>query len=216
MVITLLSVSNLSILISTAKTIEPAKKTLLNKSTKEIAETGRIVFRFFDDSHGIPQNTINTVTTDKKGYIWVGTQDGAAYYNGQSWLSVNMPNRTLSNWVYQIYVAKDGSVFFCTNGAGLSSYNDGSWKTYDTKSGLPNDQVRSVLETTNLNGKEILWIGTSNGLARVEEGKWTVYNTLSGLPNNVIRHLLETTDNNGKKAIWVGTDGGLARFLIML
>lgn len=212
LIIALLSVSNLSILISTARTFEPAKKTLLNKSTKEIAETGRIVFRFFDDSHGIPQNTINTVTTDKKGYIWVGTQDGAAYYNGQSWLSVNMPNRTLSNWVYQIYIAKDGSVLFCTNGAGLSSYKDGIWKTYDTKSGLPNDQVRSVLETTNLNGKEVLWIGTSNGLARFEEGKWTVYTTSSGLPNNVIRHLIETTDNNGKKAIWVGTDGGLARF----
>jgi ligand-binding sensor domain-containing protein len=25
---------------------------------------------------------------DSKGYLWVGTQDGAAYYNGRKWIAV--------------------------------------------------------------------------------------------------------------------------------
>lgn len=186
------------------------KESISNKKI-DIAETGRVVFRFFDDSDGLPQNTINSVVTDNKGYIWVGTQDGAAYYNGQVWTVVNMPNRTKSNWVYQIYVGKNGSMWFATNGGGLHSYKSGTWATYNVRSGLPSDQIRSVLETTNPDGKETLWVGTSNGLASFEDGNWKIYNTTnSKLPNNVIRYLIDTVDIEGQHTIWVGTEGGLA------
>ncbi|MBI4852047.1 MAG: protein kinase [Acidobacteria bacterium] len=213
LVIAFLSITNLyNSPLALAKNKANSKTTLI-KSNIEIADSGKVIFQFFDEVDGIPQNTINTVAVDKKGYIWVGTQDGAAYYNGHSWTTVNMPNRTLSNWVYQIYVSKDGRVWFCTNGGGLSAYKDGIWTTYDIRSGLPNDQVRSFLETTSSNGKEILWVGTSNGLARFEDNKWTTYNTSnSKLPNNLIRHLLKTTNSSGSQAIWVGTDLGLACF----
>ncbi len=190
-----------------------SKETQYSKisSSLDIADTGKLISRFFDEADGLPQNTINAVAIDKKGYIWVGTQDGAAYYNGRNWTIVNMPNRTKSNGVFTIFVAEDGALWFGTNGAGLSRYFDGKWTTYDTKSGLPNDQVRSIVATVNSDKTQTFWIGTSKGLASFSNDKWTIYDSNSVLPNNVVRSLI-TTVNDSKQILWVGTEGGLVCF----
>jgi hypothetical protein len=53
------------------------------------ASSGRIAFTHFTDRNGLPQNAIQAMAFDKKGYLWVGSQDGAAYYNGRVWTVVN-------------------------------------------------------------------------------------------------------------------------------
>jgi len=72
---------------------------------------------------------------DKKGYLWVGSQDGAAYYNGRAWTVVNMPNRTISNFVRSIVVASDESIWFGRQEGGVSRLKDGTWTNFDEKSG---------------------------------------------------------------------------------
>src|SRR5687767_5289003 len=69
------------------------------------AGAGRLAFRHFTDRDGLPQNAIQAMAFDQRGYLWVGTQDGAAYYDGRAWTVVNMPNRTVSNFVRSILVA---------------------------------------------------------------------------------------------------------------
>jgi len=43
------------------------------------------------------------MTTDAAGYLWIGTQDGAARYDSCQWRRINMPGNMpgarTSNWV---------------------------------------------------------------------------------------------------------------------
>ena len=46
-------------------------------------DLARPALRTYTDADGLPENTIMAITVDDRGYLWVGTQDGAAFYNGR-------------------------------------------------------------------------------------------------------------------------------------
>src|SRR5882672_11240000 len=62
---------------TSAPTIRPAESRDVDP-----ARSGRVAFTHFTDRNGLPQNAIQAIAFDRRGYLWVGTQDGAAYYNG--------------------------------------------------------------------------------------------------------------------------------------
>lgn len=178
----------------------------------DFINTGRLSVRVFTDQNGLPQNTAETMTFDAKGYIWVGTQDGAAYYNGHTWKVVNMPDRSVSNFIKSILSSKDGSLWFGREIGGVSQLKDGVWTSYDDSSGLPSNHVNTLLETVAKDGTTTLWVGTQNGLARFQNGVWTIFNTGNGIPSNDVNAILETKASDGSSILWAGTAKGLARF----
>ncbi|MDP2304049.1 MAG: two-component regulator propeller domain-containing protein [Ignavibacteria bacterium] len=58
--------------------------------------------KIYTNKDGLPQSSIMSIAVDKTGYLWIGTQDGAAYYDGHKWVTVNLPDRTVSNYVRTI------------------------------------------------------------------------------------------------------------------
>jgi signal transduction histidine kinase/DNA-binding response OmpR family regulator/ligand-binding sensor domain-containing protein len=173
---------------------------------------GRIAFSHFTDRNGLPQNAIQAMAFDHKGYLWVGTQDGAAYYNGRVWTVVNMPNRTVSNFVRSILVASDESIWFGRQEGGAARLKDGEWTTFDEQNVLPDKRVNALLETRTSEGAQVIWIGTDRGLAQLKGEVWTRFDARSGLPDDRVTSLVETKDVDGNPVVWVGTDRGLARF----
>ena len=55
--------------------------------------------RAFTDRDGLPQNSVHSIAKDALGYLWVATQDGAARWNGREWLTIDMPDRDVSNYI---------------------------------------------------------------------------------------------------------------------
>ena len=176
------------------------------------ATFGRVAFSHFTDRDGLPQNAIQAMAFDHKGYLWIGTQDGAAYYNGRVWAVVNMPNRTASNFVRSILVASDGSIWFGRQEGGVSRLKDGNWTTFDEKSVLPDKRVNALLETRRPDGVPVIWIGTDRGLAQLAGDQWSRFDAQSGLPDDHVTSLAETKERDGAAVVWVGTDKGLGRF----
>ena len=119
-----------------------------------------VAFSHFTDRNGSPQNAIQAMAFARRGYLWVGTQDGAAYYNGRTWTVVNMPSRNTSNFVRSILVASDESIWFGRQEGGVSRLKGGDWTTYDEKSGLPDKRVNALLEMRTEDGTQVIWIGT--------------------------------------------------------
>jgi signal transduction histidine kinase/DNA-binding response OmpR family regulator/ligand-binding sensor domain-containing protein/HPt (histidine-containing phosphotransfer) domain-containing protein len=194
-----------------AKTAAPIARPVDSRDV-DPASFGSIAFSHFTDRNGLPQNAIQAMAFDRKGYLWVGTQDGAAYYNGRVWTVVNMPNRTVSNFVRSILVASDESIWFGRQEGGAARLKDGEWTTFDERGSLPDKRVNALLETRTGEGAQVIWVGTDRGLARFAGEQWTRINTSNGLPDDRVTSLAEMKDADGNSVVWVGTDKGLARF----
>jgi signal transduction histidine kinase/ligand-binding sensor domain-containing protein len=78
-----------------------------------------------------------------------------------------------------------------------------SFKRYDQSSGLPNQNVRALLQDRT----GFLWIGTDNGLYRYDGRRYRTFSTADGLPAARVEVLHQTNDGT----IWVSTSSGLAR-----
>jgi signal transduction histidine kinase/DNA-binding response OmpR family regulator/ligand-binding sensor domain-containing protein/HPt (histidine-containing phosphotransfer) domain-containing protein len=191
---------------------EPQNTRLTKPSNLDPALAGRVAFNHFTDRDGLPQNAIQAMAFDHKGYLWVGTQDGAAFYNGRVWSVVNMPNRTASNFVRCILVASDGSTWFGRQEGGASRLKDGNWTTYEETSALPDKRVNALLETRGPDGAQVIWIGTDRGLAQFAGGQWARFDSRNGLPDDRVSSLVETKASDGTGVLWVGTDKGLGKF----
>jgi len=206
----------LLILIGTLLSIFPLvagaqKPKIPDPSAEDPFRKASFAFRVFRDAQGLPQNTVHAVTLDTQGRLWIGTQDGAAFYDGHRWHIVNMPCRLQSNFVRTILAASDGSLWFGTRAGGLFRLLNGEWTEADTlcsRTGCP--RVNALAETTSSTGEPIIWAGTyGGGLGRYHNGQWTIYSTENGLPNNRVWGILPE-EYGGTTTLWVGTEDGLA------
>ena len=190
----------------TATTQRPADATRLQGEPYDQAS---FAFRVFRDTQGLPQNTVHAITMDLQGRLWIGTQNGAAYYDGVQWTTVEMPSRLHSNFVRTILAASDGSLWFGTRAGGLFRLQDGEWTEAETlcaQAGCP--RINTLAETTSVTGEPVIWAGTyGGGLGRYEGDLWKLFTTKDGLPSDRIWGLMA---ENESSTLWVGTEDGLA------
>jgi len=83
-------------------------------------------FHFLTSEDGLPQNSVKTILKDSRGYIWIGTRDGLARYDGTnvfvyrnspySWTSIS------NNSVWQLREDKDGCIWIGTE-RGLNKFD---------------------------------------------------------------------------------------------
>jgi signal transduction histidine kinase/CheY-like chemotaxis protein/ligand-binding sensor domain-containing protein len=170
---------------------------------------GRPSFRFFGSEQGLPQNTPEAFALDARGFLWTGTQDGAAVYNGRVWKTVDMPNREESNNITDILAGADGSMWFATT-IGLARLHDGQWTFFRKDAGLPSNLILSLAEERD-GSRTVLWAGTDKGLAQWNGTAWSVLDArTAALPDEGISSLLALQTDHGP-VLWVGTGRGLAR-----
>jgi diguanylate cyclase (GGDEF)-like protein len=158
--------------------------------------------------NGLPQNSVNAIIQTADGYIWLGTQEGLARFDGVRFTVFNNRNtkEIRHNFVSALCMDKEGSLWLGTDGGGLSRLQDGRFTAYSTEEGLSSPIVRSICMSRNGG----LWIGTGGGgLNRFRDGRFVTYGLKEGLPSNDILVVYE--DRQG--TLWVGTESdGLARF----
>ncbi|BAP55870.1 two-component system sensor histidine kinase/response regulator [Thioploca ingrica] len=160
------------------------------------------------ENSGLPDDTVNSLLSDGKGGLWIGTTGGLAHQSSTGeWLSDNQENSGLpDNEVNSLVSDGQGGLWIGTTGGLAHQSSTGEWLSDNQEnSGLPDNEVNSLLN----DGQGGLWIGSSGGgLAHWSgPGEWiSYYLKNSGLPDNWVDSLL----SDGKGGLWIGTDGGLA------
>ncbi|QUW02142.1 protein kinase [Chloracidobacterium validum] len=171
--------------------------------------------RIFTDVDGLPQNSVMAMTTDADGYLWVGTQDGAARYDGNQWQRFDLPEKGSSNWVRTMLLARDGRLWFGTNADGVFIWHQGSFVQHyhAGQAGFPHNTVTALAEVPEPDGRTILWAGTAGGGLTCFDGKrWETFTQANaGLPSDAIRALL-VTERAGQPVLWVATSHGLVEW----
>lgn len=174
---------------------------------------GRPYFRVQSIRDGLPQGTVMAIAFDTRGVMWVGTQEGAAWFDGRVWTVVDMPDRAISNYVEAVLPASDGSVWFGRQDGGIARLWKGTWSRVTRQEGLPAERVTSLAETVDAQGRPLVWAGTyGGGVARWDGEAWQVIDKAKGLPSNRIWKLVARPRPRGGDELWVaGEQGGLAR-----
>ena len=154
---------------------------------------------------GLPQSSVLAIAQGHDGYLWIGTEDGLARFDGVRFSLFDKTNTPAlqSNDVRALLVDRRNSLWIGTNGGGLTRYQGGEFTTFTTRNGLSNDSISVINEDAEGN----LWIGTDGGgLCRLSNGRFRCYTTREGLPNNAV---FAVTSGAGGE-IWAGTLTGLA------
>ena len=184
-------------------------------SPPDLAEMGRPAIRVYTDQDGLPQNAITALAFDSNGYLWVGTKDGAAYYNGRRWTTVRFPPNFGTTHVQAMLAASDGSLWFGTVGGGIARYGGNTWTVYNAENtALPSNEVHALLETKNDAGGMVITAGTSLGISVYERGNWSRLPIIGGPPaRNIIKSLHESKGSDGHRVLWAGSEAsGVSRF----
>jgi ligand-binding sensor domain-containing protein/signal transduction histidine kinase len=168
---------------------------------------GRYQQLLWQDQHGLPQNGVLAILRARDGYLWLGTIEGAARFDGVRFVVFDNNNtpEIRNNQILSLAEDHAGNLWLGSVGGGLTRHSNGRFRLYTKQDGLSSDFVRCLFVDRAGN----LWIGTrGGGLNLFRDEKFTAYTTRDGLPSDQILTVAE--DENG--VLWVGTTKGLAKF----
>lgn len=153
---------------------------------------------------GLPHNLIQRVAQSPEGFLWIGTWEGAARFNGRSFTTFDARTVPDVDLVGVRSIVRDGdAMLFGTAQYGVFRLADGRWE----RVGGPD--ARRLQVTVLLRDRDgALWIGSENGLHRLNaDGRLETIGTAQGLTGRLVFSLLQLADGS----LAVGTERGLER-----
>ncbi len=201
----------------------------INLLSSERIKTG--IFDHYFQIQGNPNSLINdyvsTITSDKKGNLWIGTFGGLNKFDpvSQSFIHIdgNLPENQVSK-VGCLHFDKNENLWIGTEQGLYKIYNPDSMHTHPEKY-----KIRKYTKSSVLNGsisgnyvisifedsKGSLWFGTyGDGLNKLVHDSldgpdsFIYYTENDGLANNIVYGIQEDKNEN----LWLSTDNGLSRF----
>ncbi len=154
--------------------------------------------------NGLPQNTVHSIAQTKDGYVWIGTEEGLARFDGIRFTVFDKQNtpQLKSNYIRTLLADRQGALWIGT-AEGLVRLLDGKFAVFTTNEGLPSDTIQAVYEDHEGN----LWVATANGLGLFKSGGVTTFTTRERLVGGSIQALFEDADH----ALWIATSYGVGR-----
>ncbi|HMI79458.1 MAG TPA: two-component regulator propeller domain-containing protein [Ferruginibacter sp.] len=171
------------------------------------------------DTSQVPNSGVFEIKQDRKGNIWIATNDGVYRYDGRSFS--NITSKVSSARFISVLEDRKGNFWFATLGSGIFYYDGKSFQNFTTKEGLASNRVFCIYEDRASN----IWFGTTDGASRYD-GKsfWNIKMTeapaataTDSMHSSVYQHPLPEgsalhndihtiiEDKSGK--LWFGTRG---------
>ncbi|HWF46145.1 MAG TPA: two-component regulator propeller domain-containing protein [Bryobacteraceae bacterium] len=157
---------------------------------------------------GLNNNTVTAIAETPDGYLWLGTEEGLARFDGVQFTVFTKQNTPgmHGNQISALLVDSHGALWIGTDGEGLTRLKDGKFTTYTTRDALSNNVILSLYEDS----RGVLWIGTNGGgLCRFQNGTFSKYTSNDELSDAAVFSISGGPDSS----LWIGTHGGLAHLL---
>jgi len=160
-------------------------------------------------SDGLPANNVRAIVQDKIGFIWFGTEDGLARYDGTpKGMHVYRPVEKdaasiASGYVTALALDNDGKIWVGSDASGVSLYdpNTDKFTRFDRSKGLTADGVTAILRDS----KDRVWFAMSGG------GLASFNRTTGSFEEHTKPPLdveITALDSDKAGALWLGTGAG--------
>jgi len=153
--------------------------------------------------NGLPQNTVQAITQTRDGYLWIGTQEGLARFNGTGFVVFDKDNtpQFKSNDIRALLEDRTGALWISTS-YGLVKRQGGAFTSFTTAEGLPDNSIGPLAEGPD----GTIWIATAGGLARYVNNSIGAFAAGELGKNDNIQTLFQ--DRSG--VLWIGSANGLS------
>ena len=155
-------------------------------------------------TEGLPQMSAQAIARTPDGYLWVGTQEGLARFDGVHFTVFDTDNEPgLGNKVIDALLVDGTGRLWVGTPSGIALRENGHFKPFKQAT-----EIKYGIVLRLVDGKAgRIWVGAENGLFEISGGAVRSFDE-GELKDAHIRALCE--DRNG--VLWVGTTTGLMRF----
>ena len=161
--------------------------------------------RLWQVEDGLPHNNVEALAQTRDGYLWVGTQNGLARFDGMRFVvfgTNNLPALKDSH-IRALLRTSDDSLWIGDDSGGLVCLKEGRFADVPPVAEGGWGRIYCLLETRDGS----LWAGSAMGLSRYGAASPAHFTTGEGLPNNNVRALCERGNE-----LWLATDAGVSCF----
>ncbi|MDQ1353511.1 MAG: hypothetical protein QG657_3817, partial [Acidobacteriota bacterium] len=176
--------------------ISPVSHTFALDPNKTIGQYVHDVWLAGDD---LPQATITAAVQTRDGYIWLGTQEGLARFDGARFRIFDKGNtpELEGNEITALYEDRQGNLWI-GSGKGITRFKNGEFTLYKAQDGLACNVVRAICGDS----RGVPWIACRNGISHFKDETFISYTAKDGIPVD-INSIYE--DRRG--GLWLGTRG---------
>jgi ligand-binding sensor domain-containing protein/two-component sensor histidine kinase len=171
-----------------------------------------LYFRNLNTGNGLSHNKVNCILQDRRGFLWIGTDDGLNRYDGHRFQTYrhNADSSSVSgNIVTDLLEDKNGVLWISTADGGLTRYDyrlspQKQFKQFkhsaSDSSSIPGNIINALVEDKNGN----LWLASSGqGLLRFDKERELFSEPIRRRARTILALAM---DANG--IIWGGREGG--------
>ncbi|MGB6308992.1 MAG: two-component regulator propeller domain-containing protein, partial [Steroidobacteraceae bacterium] len=191
---------------------------LAASAVQAAADAPPLVLEHLTTSDGLPQGTVVATLQDSQGFVWLGTEDGLARYDGHEMIryaySHDARGGLPGNFINQIAEDPHHDLWIAIKGAGLARWNRAtdSFTVYRHDPANPASLASDAVHNVLVDGRGRIWVGTSDAgidilepaTGHIEHLRHDAQNA-SSLGNDQVYTLM--LDRSA--TIWVGTAAGL-------
>src|SRR5687768_9821747 len=105
--------------------------------------------RLWQMEEGLPHTIVQAITQTSDGYLWVGTREGLARFNGVHFEPVELAPDVVSPSISALHGASDGSLWIGAGDLGLFRWREGTVSRWNTPDGKSNYSVLEIAESTD-------------------------------------------------------------------
>lgn len=190
----------------------------VNAASARTFETQTMRFDRITVADGLAQSAVYAIEQDQSGFLWFATENGIDRYDGFTFKHYRHergnPNALASDFVRDMDIAEDGSLWIATDGGGISRWDPATDQiaTYryvaDDPTSLSTDHIRTILAGND----GTVWIGTrDSGLDRLDiaTNQVTHYVSDPGDPGSLSSDEVYALALDGEGSLWIGAKSGL-------
>lgn len=168
------------------------------------AQTGR----FYSTDKELSNSLINKVYQDKRGFIWVATEDGLNKFDGNRFIvykkNKNEPDALLNNYVKTLFEDSKGRFWVaCINGIQIYDQATHTFQSIPIRHNRDNMAPQTSANIIELQNGEI-WLGTyGGGIISLKENEFIPQEELN---RKIQSYFIQTIYEDSKQNIWIATE----------